>query len=343
MRVPESKDSAGTDARASTPTYFVSRTVTDSVLGWPSVIDHLRSAYASPHADASNPRRSIARDSQAWVRTLTAIPPSGSYMGVKVFGLGPQKMVNYAIVLIRRESGLIAGIVDGAPITAMRTAATSALAVERLARRGPCVLGMLGSGDEASAHIEAIATVRDIVEIRVFSPTRQKRETFARRFEERLKIPVRALASSEEVTQGADILVAAARSRDETPIVHAHSLQAGMLVVSIGSTVPEQREIDISVVERCDLIVCDAVDEVCQETGDMLAASAAGIKFDHKIISLNELIADSSGKHDGAQLPLFKSVGSAIQDVVVAGLALERAIAAGTATKLPIDFYTKRP
>jgi len=323
--------------------YFVSRDASRLGLEWPAVIERLRAAYSIVHTEKSNPRRSVARDESSWVRSLTSVPSVGRYMGSKVFGLGPAKLINYAIVLIDRSSGLIAGLVDGAPITAMRTAATSALAIDVLARKDASILGVLGSGDEASAHVEAIAHVRQIETLRVYSPAPHKREQFARYFAAKLGITALAVETPQLAVTGAHIVVTAARSRDETPILDSTSLKAGMAIVSIGSTLPEQREIDTSVINDCDLIVCDSLEEVCEETGDLLAAKRAGVAFMHKTISLNQLLCGETNILARCQLPLFKSVGSALQDVVVAGLALERALAAGSATPLPFDFYTKRP
>ncbi|MFP3373902.1 ornithine cyclodeaminase family protein, partial [Pseudomonas sp. SIMBA_068] len=83
----------------------------------------------------------------------------------------------------------------------------------------------------------------------------------------------------------------AARSRGEEPILFAEWLKPGATVVSIGSTIPEQREIDVSVVERSDIIICDTLEEVLEETGDMLAAKAAGIEFHNKAFSLADLMS----------------------------------------------------
>jgi ornithine cyclodeaminase/alanine dehydrogenase len=93
-------------------------------------------------------------------------------------------------------------------------------------------------------------------------------------------------------------------------------------------TLPEQREIDEEVVARCDLIVCDMVEEVIEETGDMIAAKKAGVAMHDKTVSLNAVLSGpAGGRVAGAKLPMFKSVGAAIQDVVVAELALTKAIA----------------
>lgn len=151
------------------------------------------------------------------------------------------------------------------------------------------------------------------------------------------------MAAPKAAVDGASIVIAAARSSDESPILLGSWLRPDAVVVSIGSTLPEQREIDVSVVEVCDLIVCDAVEEVCHETGDMIAAKAAGIAFEHKLAPLTALV---SGKLDRARLSngrrMFKSVGTALQDIVVAGIAFDRARELRQDLPLPADFYLKR-
>ena len=143
--------------------------------------------------------------------------------------------------------------------------------------------------------------------------------------------------------EGASIVLAAARSHDETPILRGRWLRDGMLVVSIGSTAPEQREIDEDVVAACDLIVCDVCEEVARETGDMLAASAAGVAFEHKMVSLNELMTGAAADRlAAAHRPMFKSIGAAIQDIVVAELAVSQAVAAGLAQATPLGFLMKQ-
>ena len=191
-------------------------------------------------------------------------------------------------------------------------------------------MAVLGSGSEANSHTLAIKEVRQISALRVFSPTAANREAFAARMQREHGIPSVAVASPEEAVAGANIVVASARSRDESPILYGQWLKPGTVVVSIGSTLPEQREIDASVVDACDLIVCDMPEEVIEETGDMIAAKKAGVAFEHKIASLNELMLGKiADKVKAARIPMFKSIGAGIQDIVIAELAFERAIERG--------------
>jgi ornithine cyclodeaminase/alanine dehydrogenase-like protein (mu-crystallin family) len=112
-------------------------------------------------------------------------------------------------------------------------------------------------------------------------------------------------------------------------------LEASATVISIGSTLPEQREIDTSVVARASLIVADVVEEVAHDTGDMLAARRAGIDFEPRLIPLTDVVADPTRvrKYDG--LRIYKSVGAALQDLTIAAMCVARARESAFGTELP--------
>jgi alanine dehydrogenase len=323
--------------------YFIPAAATRDVLAWDEMIARLRAAYSVPHGHKSSPPRVVARGDSTWIRSLTGVPPGSRFMGSKLFGMSRDRHVNYLITLIDQETCAVAALVDANHVTAFRTGATSAVAVQRLAKAGPAVLSVLGSGSEADSHVRAIARVRPITALRVYSPTAARREEFAARMERELKITATAAASADAAVEGSDIVVAAARSHGEKPILFGRQLRPGMLVVSIGSTLPEQREIDPSVVDACDLIVCDMVEEVVEETGDMIAAKAAGVPFEHKLLSLNDLLlGKADDKVRQARLPMFKSIGAAVQDIAIAELAMEKAVERGLAIELPMEFLTKK-
>lgn len=325
---------------------FVSSDAARSVFVWKDAIRALQSAYAQSISPKSTPPRTVAVAGKTWLRTLPAVPVGSRYYGAKVMGMAMGSAspgVEYVIVLFDQETSRIAAFVDGNLVTGFRTAATSAAALDRLAPAKAARLAVLGSGLEASMHTRAIAAVRDLTEVVVFSPTPERRATFAQAVTRDLGVPARGVASAWEAVEGADLVLAAARSHDEQPILFGDWLQVGATVVSIGSTIPEQREIDVSVVARSDIIVCDMLEEVLEETGDMLAAHKAGVAFHDKSFSLAELLAGSLDvRLKDARTRMYKSVGGGLQDIVVAGLILDRAIEAGLATTLPIEFDTKR-
>ena len=321
---------------------FVSAEASQRVLVFADVIAALRSAYSVPHGPFVSPPRVVARSDGTWLRALAASPPHSRYMGAKVFGFGRTKSVSYLIALFEQETGALAALVDANLITAYRTAATSAVAVDRMAPAGPVTLGVLGSGLEAQMHVRAIASTRPIGALRVYSPTPANRKAFAATFSRELGIECLAVEGPDAAVSGATIVVAAARSHGEKPILQGRWLREGMLVVSIGSTLPEQREIAEDVIAFCDLIVCDVCEEVSHETGDMLAARAAGIAFEHKIVSLNDLLTGAAANRlTAARRPMFKSIGAALQDIVVAELVVKKAAESGLAQPTSLGFLMK--
>lgn len=327
------------------PPFFVSSETARTVFEWRGAVQALQAAYSQPIPPHSTPPRSVASVGKTWLRTLSAVPVGGRYYGAKVMGAamgGPNPGVEYVIVLFDRETSRIAGFVDGALVTGFRTAATSAAALDRLAPNGMARLAVLGSGLEASMHVRAIASVRKLSEVIVFSPTPEKRAAFAEAVTRDLGVPARGVATGREAVAGAGLVLCAARSRGELPILHGDWLQQGATIVSIGSTVPTQREIDASVVARSDIIVCDMLEEVLEETGDMLAAKEAGIAFHDKAFSMVDLMSGKlqSQLKDG-QTRMFKSVGGGLQDIVVAELIMVRALEKGLVTDLPIAFDNK--
>ncbi|MFS2092916.1 ornithine cyclodeaminase family protein [Pseudomonas sp. Pseusp11] len=325
---------------------FVSSDAARTVFRWKDAIAALQQAYGLPIPAKATPPRTVAILEKTWLRTLPAIPPGGRYFGAKLMGsnMGDAPPgIEYVIVLFDRTTNHIAAFVDGNLVTGFRTAATSAAALDRLAPQGPARLAVLGSGLEASMHTRAFASVRQLSQVTVFSPTPERREAFAAAVTQDLGIPATGVASAREAVEGADIVLTAARSRGEEPILFGDWLKPGATVVSIGSTIPEQREIDVSVVERSDLIICDTLEEVLTETGDMIAARAAGIEFHHKAFSLADLMSGACNEQmASAKAPMFKSVGGGLQDIVVAELILTKALEAGLAIPLPMNFETKR-
>ncbi len=318
---------------------FVSADAAEAVFSWADCIAAVQAAYAAALEPSALPPRAVGRADGSWLRTLPALPP-GRYFGAKLMGMSmtaPSPGVEYVVVLYDRQTSRIAAFIDACNVTAYRTAATSAAALDRLAPSGAMRLAVLGSGLEASMHVRAFCAIRELEDLAVYSPTPERRAAFAAGF------GGRAVDHPREAVADATVVLAAARSRGEVPVVYADWLAEHAVVVSIGSTVPGQREIDVSVVEWCDLIICDDVDEVVQETGDLIEAARAGVAFDNKTFSLHALLAGELDKRLAAtERRMFKSVGSGLQDVVVASVILEQAQAAGLATPLPIEFLTKR-
>ena len=321
---------------------FISEADTQRLLTWPAVIACLARAYGARHESQSFPPRAVARGNRVWLRALAAAPADSRHMGAKLIARSRGLGVSYLLPLWEQDTGDLVALIDAKHITALRTAGTSAVAVDRLAPRRPLTVAVLGSGGEARAHVEALAAVRSIAELRIFSPTAANRERFAQWCAAALGLRATAAASPATAVAAADLVVAAARSHDETPILQGEWLQPGATVVSIGSTLPEQRKVDPETVRRSTLIVADVPGEVSDETGDMIAAREAGVALDDKLVALADLVQGRcAGRTGEADVVMFKSVGSALQDLAVAELCLELALEQGAGTQLPVGLTVK--
>jgi len=300
---------------------YLSQADTRALLAWPEVIACLRAAYAGSDDPRAAPPKVVARKDGMWLRALTAISGSGAFMGAKIIAKGRPKGADHFTALWDTQSGELACLMAAKSVTGVRTAGTSAVAIDLIAPKAPLRVAVLGSGHEASTHVSALA---------VYSPTPANRERFAARMTGELGIACRDAGSARDAVEGADIVIAAARSHDETPILEGAWLEAGMMVVSIGSTVPEQREVDPEVVRRADVIVADVPEEVADETGDMIAAREAGVAFKDRMVPLADLVAGRVTVQQARDnIVLFKSVGSGLQDIAVSEMCYAKAEAVG--------------
>jgi ornithine cyclodeaminase/alanine dehydrogenase len=308
-----------------------------SAFDWNLAIVALREAYAAADDDARFPTRVIARGGGNWVRTLSGVPGDSGLMGTKTIAgaMGPRQF-SYLISLFDQSSAELVALLDGNSITGYRTAATSALAAGALAVPGPLDVSVIGSGFEAKKHVRALAAVRDLKSVHVYSPKAESRARFADELAD-LGTAVVPAESPQAAIARTSLVICAARSYDETPILLGAWLEPGMTVVSIGSTVREQREVDTEVIRRADVVIADVVEEVLHDTGDLIAARQAGIDVSARTSSLASLVGGTApGRTSDRQIVLYKSVGSAIQDLAVAAMCARRAQEAGLGVQLPI-------
>jgi ornithine cyclodeaminase/alanine dehydrogenase len=259
-------------------------------------------------------------------------------MGLKSIAAAlSSRHVSYLISLFDQSSAELVALLDGHSITGYRTAATSALAADILATTGALSVAVIGSGFEAQNHLRAIAAVRAVDAVRVYSPRPESRAKFIGELSE-LGLAISAEDEAQVAVRDATLVICAARSRDESPTLRGEWLAPGSTVVSIGSTLPEQREVDSETMRRADLIVADELREVLDETGDALAARRDGVDLESKTVSLSDLVSGRvPGRQDDQQVLLYKSVGGAIQDLAVAAMCVARARETGLGATLPVD------
>jgi ornithine cyclodeaminase/alanine dehydrogenase-like protein (mu-crystallin family) len=223
------------------------------------------------------------------------------------------------ILLLDPETGAMLSIMDGRYITAVRTAAVSAVAARYLARRDASTLGIIGSGVQARSHLEALGQMRSLREVRAWSPTAANLTKFVS------EAPaVRAVASAEEAVRGAGIIVIATSA--STPVVQSEWVADGALVISLGAYRPNMREMDPELTARSRLFV-DSRAAALQESGDVLLGIQEGrFTASHIMAELGEVAAGkAAGRANDREVTIFKSLGLAVEDVAAAKLVYDRA------------------
>jgi alanine dehydrogenase len=182
---------------------------------------------------------------------------------------------------------------------------------------------------QAHSHMEALPLVRGFDEVRVWSPNRERLHKFAAHWK------VNAAESAEEAVRGADVVVLATASN--TPVIESAWVADGAHVIAVGACRPTTRETDSDLAARS-LLVVDSQAAAMKEAGDILLPIAEGrITADHIHAELGAVAAGlKTGRTSAAQVTLFKSLGLAIEDVVSAGLAYRRAVAAGRGIPVPL-------
>ncbi len=227
------------------------------------------------------------------------------------------------ILVYDSQNGVLLAEIPSEGLTAIRTAASSAVATDVLARRDVECLGLLGAGRQAEAHIPAIQEVRDISRVFVYSRDKGRREAFARKISRDHEIEALPVASSEEVVKKSDVLVTATTSH--IPLFDGDLVQNGSHVNAIGAAEPDAREIDTSLVKKSILVV-DSREQAISTYGDIIVPMREkAIDDTHIRAELGELLTKKRSISCGASdITLFKSGGLAVLDATAADYVLSQ-------------------
>jgi len=327
---------------AEPPTLFLTDEDVAALADWDGVISALRDAYSHADDPKATPERAVAVTATGWQRVMPSAPPGARFAGSKTISASIENgLASYLITLFDQHDSRLAALIDGSGITGIRTAATAAAALTALLPRRRLTAAVVGSGFEARAQLRAASRVAELAEVRVTSPTRANRERFVAELSDQLGIPIVAVDTAEAAVRGADLVLCAARSRDETPTVFADWVDDDATVVSVGSTTPVQKELDPALIGRAAVVVADALAEVLHDSGDMIAARAAGFDPDPVTVALHDLLGGRVARAEHG-IAIYKSTGSGFQDLVIAELLYERAVERGLGTPLPVGILTIR-
>jgi alanine dehydrogenase len=273
----------------------------------------------------------VIGEPKGFLRLGPCIMANSRWMGFKAMNLAEGTGVRYQVHLYSMDDGALHAIMDAQLLTTLRTGAASAVATRRLARNGTGTVAVVGSGREAFMQLEAMRVAGYVGSAKVFSPTPANRQAFAAYFRNTLGMDIAEAGSAQAAIDGADIIVAAIASSE--PAVMGRWLRPGMHVNSVGTARPNLREIDEDVLQRSDIIAVDTRHGVFTEAGDCVVAKE-WLKPE-QACELAELVCGRvAGRSSNEQITLFKSVGSAVQDIALAVKIYQSARAKGLGEEL---------
>ena len=218
------------------------------------------------------------------------------------------------VVLFDPVTGAPTCIADAGAITAIRTAAASAVATDALARPDATRLTILGYGEQAEGHVRAIAEIRPITDVRVWGRDTSRAADFARRIGAEIQLPVTPARSVEAAVDGADIICTCTNAAD--PILLGRWLEPGVHVNLVGSSIAGPSEVDEDLVAMSRFIV-DSRAGVLAQGAEFLRAKAAGrVDDDHIAAEIGDVLAGSlPGRERKPQITAYKSLGHIVQDL----------------------------
>jgi len=228
------------------------------------------------------------------------------------------------IVLHDPETGALQAILDGRYITEARTAAVSAASAKHLARKDARVLAVLGSGVQARSHVDALAHVRNLEEIRVWGRHAGRVQALLQAVPPHVRARLVAASSAEEAVKGADLIVLVTASRE--PVVERAWVRDGAHVCAVGACRPDQREMDTALVRDARVFVDSRVGALA-EAGDLvIPINEKAIDASHIAAELGDVFGGrAAGRRSDSEITIFKSLGMAVEDVAAANLAFARA------------------
>ncbi len=221
------------------------------------------------------------------------------------------------VILFDPKSGAPVCVVHAGEVTAIRTAAASAVASDALARKDACRLALLGYGEQAATHARAISKVRDLQSIVVWGRSHERARIFAARMQAELALPVATADVVEKAVAEADIVCTVTSAAE--PILQGKWVRPGTHLNLVGSSHAGPVEVDSDLVVRSRFIV-DSREGVLNQGSEFLRAKAAGLVGDEHIVAeIGQVLAgEIEGRRSAEEITVYKSLGHVVQDLASA-------------------------
>ena len=248
-------------------------------------------------------------------------------LGVKTYTVVKGKY-SFQVSIYDADTGELMCYTQANRLGQLRTGATTGIAVKHLSKPDAATVGIIGTGYQAPAQLEAVCKVRDIKKVKAFSRTAERRDAFAQAMTNSLGLEVESVDDSETAVAGSDIVICIAAVLD--PVLEGDWLSPGATVIGAGPTTWRVREVDDATFARADKIFVDSAEQAQSEAGDMASAVDRGILQWSRLQELRHVVTGAvSGRDNPEQIVYAKLMGTGVADVAAAKLAYDRARAKG--------------
>lgn len=265
--------------------------------------------------------------------------------GVKIVSVFPNNIkqgkpsVPAQMILLDGKTGEVCAIMDGTYLTQLRTGAVQGAATDILARADSKIAVLFGTGGQASGQLEAMLNVRDLEEVRVFDLDYERAKSFAAQMQQQFasfKTRIVAVEDGDAAIVDADIITAVTTSK--RPVFNGNLVKKGTHINGVGAYTPQMQELPEVIVQRADKVVFDTTEGVLAEAGDVIIPMDKGIvsKQDFTGELGQVILGQAKGRENDEEITLFKTVGTAVLDVVTAQLIYEKAMQHGVGQQVEI-------
>ncbi|MGS0591303.1 ornithine cyclodeaminase family protein [Bacillus pretiosus] len=260
-------------------------------------------------------------------------------LGLKVVTVVPEnkkigkKTINGIVMLSDFQTGEPLALLEGSYLTMIRTGALSGVATKHLARHNAKTLCIIGTGEQAKGIAEAVFAVRDIDKVILYNRTEEKAYAFAQYIQERFNKPAYVHTNANEAINEADIIVTTTNA--STP-VFLKKLQKGVHINAVGSFRPNMQELPSHAITSANKVVVESKEAALEETGDLLVPIKEGLFEASNIYAeLGQIISgERAGRENDEEITVFKSVGLAVVDIIVAKYLYENAVECGVGNRI---------
>jgi ornithine cyclodeaminase/alanine dehydrogenase-like protein (mu-crystallin family) len=277
--------------------------------------------------EAHNMPRSRVQTDHAMLHLMAGAAKTLGVLGHKVYCTS-RKGAQFHVGLYDGKTGALLALIQADYLGQMRTGAASGVATEYMARPDATEVGLFGSGKQARTQLLAVARVRHLRRVQVYSLNEERRIRFARDMSPLCGCDVEPVPRPEMAAEDKDIVITSTNSRE--PVLNGHWLAEGTHLNVIGSNFLGKAEVDAVTVRRCESIVVDSKDQARLEAGDFAQALEDGSIHWADIHELGQVIVGRyTGRAHPQDVTMFKSLGIALEDVAVAARVYVKAQAAG--------------